>query len=132
MRQVGTVIELNGNTAKVECDRQSACSMCENAESCVEKCKKVYATADNLVKATVGDTVEIQTDTGMVLLNAFIVFVLPVFLSVVCYFGVRVFFREIISIIVTFAVLVFSLVLFSSLLNRISKKRTVSKIVKIL
>lgn len=132
MKQTGTVIEVNGNTAKVECDKRSACDMCENAAHCVEKCKKVYATALNTLNAKEGDYVEIETETNRVLFNAFLVFILPIFLAVVTYFIARRFWGEGVSVVMTFIVLVFSLIMFSFILNRASKGKTVSRIVKIL
>ncbi|MBR5313957.1 MAG: SoxR reducing system RseC family protein [Clostridia bacterium] len=132
MKQTGTVVEINGNTAKVECSRQSACDMCENAENCAEKCKKVYATALNTVNAVVGDMVEIETDTTGVLAKSFAVFILPIFFAVAAFFGINAFFGEDFAVIGTFAVLVFSMVLIAYLLNRSAKRRVVSRVVKIL
>ena len=132
MKQKGTVVALDGSIAKVECDRQSACDMCENAASCAEKCKKVYAGAYNTVGASVGDIVEIETDTKKVLLNAVIVFLLPIVFAVGAYFVSDMYFSEGISAVITFAALVFSMCLFSFLLNRSAKKQTVSRITKIL
>lgn len=132
MKQTGIVVEIKDNVARIECSRQSACDMCENAEHCVEKCKKVLATASNDVNAVVGDMVEIETETGKVLSNAFAVFMLPIFLAVAAYFGINFFFGEGVAVIGTFAVLVFSMILIAFLLNRSAKKRIVSRIVRIL
>ena len=132
MKQIGTVVETNGNTAKVECDRQSACDMCENAANCTEKCKKVYAVALNDVNASVGDMVEIETDTAGVLKNAFIIFILPILLAIASYFAAECFLGENAAVIVTFSVLVFSAFLFGFLLNKSAKGRIVSRVVKIL
>ncbi len=132
MKQYGTVVETNGNIARVECERKSACDMCENAEHCTEKCTKVYATAINEVNACIGDLVEIQTDTKKVLTNAFIVFILPIFLAVVACFAINSLFGEVIAVVATFIVLVLSLCLFSFLLNRSEKKRVISRILRVL
>ena len=132
MKQTGIVVETNGNYARIEYTRQSACDMCENAAHCVEKCKKVFATASNDINAVVGDVVEIETETGKVLSNAFAVFMLPIFLAVAAYFGINAFFGEGVAVICTFAVLVFSMILIAFLLNRSAKKRVVSRIVRIL
>lgn len=132
MKQYGTVVETNDNIAKVEVDRKSACDMCENAAHCVEKCKKVYATALNELDANIGDLVEIQTDTKRVLFNSFFVFMLPIFLAVFAYFAIDVFFSESIAVVATFIVLISSVCLFSKLLNNREKKHIVSKIVRIL
>ena len=132
MKQYGRVVDIDGNIAKVECERQSACAACENSANCVEKCKKVYASASNEIKAEVGDMVEIETDTGRVILYSFVVFVVPVIMAVLSYFCADRLFGENIAVAVTFIVLVFSLILFAFVLNRRQKGRTVSRIVKIL
>jgi len=132
MKQTGVVIEIIGNLAKVECDRQSACDMCENASVCTEKCKKVYATAENTVNAEIGDFVEIETESKRVLKNAFIVFFLPVILSFVAYFVTERFFGSTPATIVTLVVLTVSLVLFAFLLNGKEKKENASRIVRII
>ena len=132
MKQIGTVVEINGDIARVECDRQSACDMCENAAGCAEKCKKVCATASNTVNATVGDRVEIETDTSKVLKNAFIVFLLPIVFAIASYFLAKALLGESLAIVVTFIVLVFSLLFLSFVLNKAEKKQAVSRIVRIL
>ena len=132
MKQIGVVIALEGDIARIECDRRSACDMCENAASCAEKCKKVYTGAYNGVGASVGDAVEIETDTGSVLLNAVLVFLLPIIIAIGSYFLADAYFSEGISVLITLAVLVFSVCAFSFLLNRRAKRTTVSRITRIL
>ena len=132
MKQIGKVIECSGVIAKIECERKSACDMCENASHCNEKCKIVYATALNHINASEGDTVEIETNTFNVLKNAFFVFILPIFTAIISYFAANYFFGENIAVVVTFAVLLFSMVVFSFLLNKSQKTKIVSKIVRIL
>lgn len=132
MKQIGNVVETKGNIAIIEVDRKSACDMCENAANCVEKCKKVYATAQNLVNADVGDTVEIETETHRVLINSVIVFLFPIFLAIGSYFLSDLFFAENVSVVITFFVLVFSMFAFSLGLNKFSKKKVISKIVRVL
>lgn len=132
MKQIGKVVETKGNIAKIEVDKISACDMCENAAHCAEKCKKVYATASNFVNAEVGDTVEIETETGRVLANSVLVFLFPVFLAIGAYFLTNLFLSENISVVITFFTLVFSLCAFSFILNKLSKKKVISKIVRVL
>lgn len=132
MKQIGNVVETKGNIAIIEVDRKSACDMCENAANCVEKCKKVYATAQNLVNADVGDTVEIETETHRVLINSVIVFLFPIFFAIAAYFLSDLFFAENVSVLITFFVLVFSMFAFCFGLNKLSKKRVISKIVRVL
>ena len=132
MKQIGKVVEIKADTAKIEVDRVSACDMCENAAHCAEKCQKVYATASNSVNAEVGDTVEIETETGRVLLNSVLVFLLPVVLSIGAYLLSNLIFVESFSVAITFFTLVFSLCAFSFVLNKISKNKVISRIVRIL
>ncbi len=132
MKQTGIVVEIMGNNAKVECDRQSACDMCENASVCSEKCKKVFATAQNTVNAQIGDFVEIETESKRVLKNAFIVFLLPVLLSFAAYFVAERFFGGTTAALATLVVLVASLILLSFLLNTKEKDKNASKIVRII
>ena len=132
MKQIGKVVECDGIVAKIECERKSACDMCENASHCNEKCKIVYATAFNYINASEGDMVEIETDTLNVLKNAFLVFILPIFTAILSYFAADRFFGEGVAVMFTFAVLVFSMILFSFLLNKSQKTKIVSKIVRIL
>lgn len=132
MKQIGKVVECDGVVAKIECERRSACDMCENASHCNEKCKIVYATAFNYINASKGDTVEIETDTLNVLKNAFFVFILPIFTAIIAYFAADRFFVEGVAVVFTFAVLVFSMVIFSFLMNKFQKTKIVSKIVRIL
>ncbi len=132
MKQTGVVVEITGKSARVECDRQSACDMCENASVCTEKCKKVYATAENTVDAEIGDLVEIETESSLVLKNAFIVFFLPVILSFIAYFAAERFFGSAVAVILTLVALIASLVLFAFLQNRNEKNRNASKIVRII
>lgn len=132
MKQIGKVVETNGDVAKIEVDRVSACDMCENSAHCAEKCKKVYATASNSINAMIGDTVEIETETGRVLLNSVLVFLFPVLLAICAYFLSDLFLGENVSVIITFFTLVFSVCAFSFVLNRISKKKVISRIVRIL
>ena len=132
MKQIGKVIEINNGMAKIEVDRVSACDMCENAAHCAEKCRKVYATADNLVNAELGDTVEIETETGRVLMNSVLIFFVPVVLAVAAYLLSNLFFEENVSVAITFFILVFSLCAFSFVLNKVSKNKVISKIVRIL
>jgi len=132
MKQIGTVVETDGIIAKIECDRRSACDMCENSEGCTVKCQKAYTRALNPLNAQVGDTVEIEAEDGRVLGTAFTVFALPILLSVIFYFVSSVLFGEAVAIPATLLTLILSLVLLSRLLNKSAEKNVTSRIVKIL
>ena len=132
MTQKGIVTELKNGKAIVMVDRISACDACENSATCAEKCKKVYATAENNLNARVGDAVEIETETGGVLLNAVLVFLVPIILGIGAYFCANAYLGEELAVLITFGVLVLSLTVNSFVLNRIALGKTVSRISRIL
>ncbi len=132
MRQIGTIVETEGKVAKIECDKKSACDMCENAAGCTEKCKKVYATAINEINAQIGDRVEIETDTKNLLLNAFVVFVLPIIAAVISFFVCDGFLDEGIAVVITLAVLVGCSIGLSFVMNKRAKLKNESKVIRIL
>jgi len=131
MKQMGKVIEvLQDNMIKIECDRQSACSACDNAASCTEKCKKVYATAQNTVGAVIGDLVEIEADTAVFIKNAIAVFIFPIIIAVLSYFVFDMIFGEGITVLFTLSFLVMSAVITASVLNKRAEKNVLNKTVR--
>ncbi|MBQ3114913.1 MAG: SoxR reducing system RseC family protein [Clostridia bacterium] len=84
MKQVGVVSEIIEENAKVQFKRASACG--ENCAMC-GGCEKLnsFVIAKNVIKADVGDTVILETDTKRVLLAAFLVYILPVILGIFSY-----------------------------------------------
>lgn len=89
MEQVGIVVELKNNNAKVQFKRASACG--ENCAMC-GGCEALnsFVVAKNEINANVGDSVIIETDTKNVLLAAFLVYILPLLLGITTYglFGI--------------------------------------------
>lgn len=101
MKNIGTVVENNGENAVIKVKRISACDACEGKAACegslVGECAKsaeVFVTADNSIKAKVGDTVEFQSSTAMTLGIAFCVFILPLVAGFAAYFVAQSYFGD--------------------------------------
>ncbi len=88
MRQKATVVELKGNAGEIARVRVLRSAMCEGCEhradgkSCacsamLGAAKEMLVDVQNPLHADVSDDVEIETDTGAVLLYAAIVFLFP-------------------------------------------------------
>lgn len=132
MKKQGTVIEIKNGCATVECERESACAMCENAASCAEKCEKVLITLPNSAGAVVGDCVEIEAKNGYVLGNAFAVFFVPVLIAIAVYFISDRFFYVTVSSVLTLISLVLSAIIIAVAADKKAKKRNTNRIVRIL
>lgn len=83
MEQIGTVKSVIGNTAEVKVHRVSACG--ENCAHCKGGCTPtdIVAKAENRALAAVGDTVKIESDTGKVILAAFLVYMVPLLTAMI-------------------------------------------------
>lgn len=95
-----TVIEiLSDKIAVVEAARKSACDGChkraegENCSVCtlLGGDRKITAKANNRIGAKVGDKVEIESSSGLLILYAVIIFMLPVVAALVAYYTAQVF-----------------------------------------
>ena len=114
MRTKATVISVNGKNATVEAVRASACDGCHKTReggscsvcSLMGAKKKFTASAANPIGASVGDIVEIETETGRVLQYAGLVFLLPIILAVLGY-GIASVFTDRIAVLACSAVLGF-------------------------
>ncbi len=91
MRVKATVKSVEGKLAIVESERLSACDGChKHAEGC-SVCslmggnRIITSRAENTVGASVGDVVEIETETRTVLFYAMIVFILPLVIMLSIY-----------------------------------------------
>lgn len=93
MTQKGIVLSRSGTTVEVEVMRRSACDgchqkstcvggMCDTSESGADKAKPMRTKATDLLGAEVGDTVELYSSDRFVLGTAFLLFVLPICLSI--------------------------------------------------
>ena len=100
MTQQGTVCKLEGDTALVRVIRSSACEGChKGAEGC-SACsllggkKEQTVKAKNTAGAVVGDRVQLEAKTGRMLGYAFLVFVFPIVLALICRVVVSLFCEE--------------------------------------
>ena len=91
MTKNAIVVESTPDYAVVEVTRESACAGCHNSESCTV-CKlgltdraEMRSKAANPVGAQVGDTVQIETDSAMILRYSAAVFLLPLALGAAGY-----------------------------------------------
>jgi sigma-E factor negative regulatory protein RseC len=76
MRETGKVIEVSGNYAKILIKRGTACGDCGACQVGREKLEMVM-TAENVIGADVGDSVEIDLETMNLLSAALIAYGLP-------------------------------------------------------
>lgn len=93
MKVKAIVINTDGKNAIVESTRLSACEGCHKNEnggcsvcSLMGANKKTTSRAKNTVKAEVGDTVEIETETKTVIFYAALVFIFPIIVALALYF----------------------------------------------
>ena len=89
MKKRGEIISLNGETAKVRIQRDSACGNCHKCDE--GKAKEIVAL--NRVGGVVGDTVEIEMESSTVLGAAALVYIIPLFLFIIAYFAVEAVFK---------------------------------------
>ena len=82
MTQNATVVQvLSNGMAKIVVARQSACAHdCRECGGCGTTPSPVYAQAENLIHAEVGDKVEVESSTQTVLGVALLVYFLPLVL----------------------------------------------------
>ncbi|MGN1408703.1 MAG: SoxR reducing system RseC family protein [Eubacteriales bacterium] len=94
MLQRAVVVEINGKDAVIETSRRSMCEGCRKHGGCGGHCEisgivasngKMRAEADNSIGAKVGDTVEVETESGAVLGYAALVFIFPIFVCAAFY-----------------------------------------------
>ncbi len=85
MRQEALVLE-GGETARVMVLRSSACTGdCGSCGGCHEA-KPIYADARNAIGAEKGQAVYVETETGVVMISAVLVYLLPLGLFLAGYF----------------------------------------------
>ena len=86
MRQRAVVVEVHGEYATVETSRRTMCDGCAKGGGCGGHCEitglvassgKMRAEVENKLGAKVGDTVEIESESGVILSYAALVFILP-------------------------------------------------------
>ncbi|MGQ9632059.1 MAG: SoxR reducing system RseC family protein [bacterium] len=75
--EVGRVVEVRGDLARVEFNRRGACGNCSICTPLIGDMSKVAALASNPIGARVGDSVEVELTQGNIVAAAFIVYILP-------------------------------------------------------
>ncbi len=95
MKTIAKVLKVADDYAVVETLRKSACSSCENCQNknvCSSELvfgntqQRFEVRAENNLGAAAGQLVEIHSDSRLLLLASFFVFVVPVLLSITVYF----------------------------------------------
>ena len=95
MRQRAVVVEVNGEYATVETSRRTMCDGCAKGGGCGGHCEitglvasrgKMRAEVENKLGAKVGDTVEIESESGVILSYAALVFILPIAVCALFYY----------------------------------------------
>src|SRR5690554_3763680 len=81
MREIGHVVSIEGNFAKVVIQRHAACGDCGACQIGQEK-MTMEAMVRNPISAKVGQQVEIETETTNILKASFIMYVFPLILFV--------------------------------------------------
>ena len=136
MKNTAKVISVEDKIATVSVVRSSACEGCKqrsycSQNSCVEE---VVTSAINEVGASVGDTVEIESDSKGILGISFCVFVLPVLLCFAAYFITAYFTsNSAICYAVCFCTLFFAALIFALVFNKVLSRRlsvTITKIIE--
>jgi len=78
MEQVGQVVEIIGDKAKIKVKRQEACSKCGGCGVAISGKGDSYLQALTTANAEVGQTVKVASDTRQVLRATFVVYVVPI------------------------------------------------------
>lgn len=82
MREIGCVVSLKGSAAVVAMPVSGACEKC-GACMLSGDGREVLLVARNSAGASEGDTVEIEISSGRVVAAAFIIYMIPVFMTIV-------------------------------------------------
>jgi len=95
MRQRAVVLDIKGKRATVEVSRAAMCDGCHKSGNCGGGCaitgivstgNKMTAVAENPVWAEIGDVVEIETESKLVLAYAALVFIVPIIVCALFYY----------------------------------------------
>lgn len=89
MREDGIVIEIHGEFAKVEAKRSLACEGCVSKDTCKpDGNSSMVVEVLNPVNARVGDRVNFEISSGVLIKAAFLIYLIPViFLSIGAWLG---------------------------------------------
>lgn len=84
MRERGTVVSLENDTAVVQINRGEKCDGCTVCKSFGES--KMRLQALNPIHAQVGDDVDVEIESHHIIRNSLLIFILPLVLMMVGYF----------------------------------------------
>jgi sigma-E factor negative regulatory protein RseC len=86
MKQIGIVTNIIGNLATIDIARPNGCG--ENCATCKATCENqtISGEALNKIHAGIGDKVVVYTDTSRILLQAFLVYLLPLISFIITLF----------------------------------------------
>jgi len=82
VREIGCVMSLQGDTAVVSMPMSGSCKSCGLC-MIADNGKEVLVLARNSAGAAQGDSVEIEVSAGRVVAAAFIVYMIPVFMTII-------------------------------------------------
>ncbi|MCL2774604.1 MAG: SoxR reducing system RseC family protein [Oscillospiraceae bacterium] len=135
MKNTAYVKEINGGKAVLKVRRECAC---QNKYNCNAQCfalqnEVIEVTVDNNIGAKTGDFVEVEGKTSAIMTYAAVVFILPVFITLLLFFiTYAVTKNQITPFIVSGIGFVLSIVFLYYFLNNIVKGRNDFAITKIL
>ena len=81
MQQSGIIRSVDGEYAKVQIKRATACETCSASHACLSCTKTAVVRCRNDAGAAPGDTVRLETPSSHVLFYAFCVFVFPLIVA---------------------------------------------------
>ena len=103
MSEIGKVLELTGQNARVKIESKKECFSCGQKAGCsVFKGKEWIIEARNEISAKTGDRVELALSGGAYVMAGMLVFLIPLFLMLLFYFISEAFFDGIVPVIVSF------------------------------
>ena len=85
MRETGAIVAISGKTATIQLNRGEKCDGCNACSAFGENRMKLDAL--NNIGAAVGDLVEIDVEPKQVIKSSMIVFIFPLLMMLVGYFG---------------------------------------------
>lgn len=131
MEEIGKVVEVKGDSVKVELTPKSGCPHCPVRMLCHPGADKMYTEAVSAEGVKVGDTVKIDMDPKNAIIAAFLIFILPI-VAFILGFAITQLFTKKQSAAFVGGVLMFSgsIVLLGKLDKRISKGRGFKPVVK--
>ncbi|MCL2517456.1 MAG: SoxR reducing system RseC family protein [Oscillospiraceae bacterium] len=122
MKQTAIVESVSEDKAIIKVKRESACVSCKSSVICNTCYKTITAEAYNKAGANVGDTVEIETDSKIVIGYAALTFVVPVVCGLLLYnITLLMFENDLIPYIFTFTGFILPFVILYFAINKRNK-----------